>query len=123
MIPLNLLTIWGYKDESLTPRAADMRNRNIRRLLEWDPQWSFLHLNPPHILKLAQELPQSVRDLVVAALQLNTEWVWKADVSRIVALYANGGLYVDVCDVEILRDPKVSDAGASGTHPRQRRKA
>ena len=90
MIPFNLLTIWGYKDESLTPQAAGMRTSNIRRLLQWDPQWCFLHVDPPHILKLAQELLQSVRDSVVSALQLNTEWVWKADVSRIVALHANG---------------------------------
>ena len=67
-------------------------------MLATDAGWSFYLFGPSDVLEIARKYFQLVdAKLIIKALSVaNPHWIQRVDMARFVALYALGGLYLDL---------------------------
>ena len=100
-IPRNLICVWGYKHKSLPKRMKKRREQ----LLQSCPDWNHILIWPDDALEIANSLPEHLSVAVVSILRSTCSlwpWVCKADITRFIALWYFGGIYIDLCDVDIV---------------------
>ena len=106
-IPRNLLQLWGFKDDfgALPNNIASLRKENMKFLMELHPGWSFHLLGPSDVFRmLRHNFSAADSEMLIKAFSVgNAHWIQRVDMARFVALYALGGLYVDL-DVKIVDD-------------------
>jgi hypothetical protein len=74
----------------------------MKFLMATHPGWSFYLLGPSDVLEMARRyFPAVDAELLIKALSVaNCHWIQRVDMARFIALYALGGLYLDL-DVRI----------------------
>ena len=108
LIPRRLVQLWGFKDDFgvLPKNIAALRKENMQFLMDLHPGWTFTLLGPAAVLEMIRRYFSSAdSEMLVQAFSVkNILWIQRAHMARFVALYALGGLYVDL-DVKINADP------------------
>ena len=107
LIPRRLVQLWGFKDDFgvLPKEKAAQRKENMQFLMDLHPGWTFHLLGPAAVLDMIRLYFSSADSEMLhkAFLVKNLFWLQRAHMARFVALYALGGLYVDL-DVKIKAD-------------------
>ena len=107
LIPRRLVQLWGFKDDFgvLPKNIAAQRKENMQFLMDLHPGWTFHLLGPDAVLDMIRLYFSSADSEMLhkAFLVKNLFWLQRAHMARFVALYALGGLYVDL-DVKINAD-------------------
>ena len=77
----------------------------MKFLMELHPGWSFHLLGPSDVFRmLRHNFSSDDSEMLIKAFSVaNAHWIQRVDMARFVALYALGGLYVDL-DVKITAD-------------------
>ena len=77
----------------------------MKFLMELHPGWSFHLLGPSDVFRmLRHNFSAADSEMLIKAFSVgNAHWIQRVDMARFVALYALGGLYVDL-DVKIVDD-------------------
>ena len=107
LIPRRLVQLWGFKDDFgvLPKNIAALRKENMHFLMDLHPGWTFHLLGPTAVFEMIRRYFSSAdSEVLVKAFSVEKIlWIQRAHMARFVALYALGGLYVDL-DVKINAD-------------------
>ena len=100
LIPRRLVQLWGFKDDFdvLPKNIAVLRKENMQFLMDLHAGWTFHLLGPAAVLEMLRRYFSSADSelLAQAFSDKKTLWIQRAHMARFVALYALGGLYLDL---------------------------